>query len=69
MKKNISSFKDIENNLKILNLRREIALEEMKIAKSAFAENLNPLEWINPDLIKSTSKIGILYLLKKYLKI
>jgi len=69
MEKNISSFEDIENNLRILNLRRKIALEEVKIAKSSLAQNLNPVEWINPDLIKSTSKLGLLYLLKKYLKI
>lgn len=69
MKKNISSFEDIQDNLKILNLRREIAIEEMKIAKNAIAHGLNPLEWVNPDLVKSTSKIGLLYLLKKFLKI
>lgn len=69
MKKNISSFEDIENNLKILNLRREIAIEELKIAKKSITHDLNPLEWINPDLIKSTSKLGLLYLIKKFLKI
>ena len=69
MKKNISSFEDIENNLKILNLRRQIAVEELKIAKKSIAQDLNPMEWINPDLVKSTSKLGLLYIIKKFLKV
>lgn len=69
MENTISSFEDIEHNLKILNLRRKIALEEMKIAKTSLAHDLNPLEWMKPDLIKSASKLGMLYLLKKIFKV
>lgn len=69
MPKQYRSFKEIEDELKILSLRREIALQEFKISKSKLSQNINPLEWINPDLLKTTGKLGMLYLLKKFFKV
>lgn len=69
MSNHYHSFQEIEEELKILSLKRDIALQEIKIAKSSLSQSINPLQWVNPDLVKTTSKLGILYLIKKIFKV
>jgi len=61
------SFDEIENELKKLNLEREIAFEELKIVKHDFEDILKPLNWVN-SILQYTGKYGILLMIKKIFK-
>jgi hypothetical protein len=65
--KTYNSFKDIDNDLKKLDLERQIAWEELKLVKEAFKEDLQPLNWVNSAL-KIVGKMGGYMLLKKIIK-
>ena len=58
-------FSQIERDLKVLKLKREIAVEEMKNIKDVAGENLSPSEWVHPLVYNIAKKFGFLYLLKK----
>ena len=58
-------FDQIERDLKVLRLKREIAVEEMKNLKTVAGENLSPSEWVHPLVYNLAKKFGFLYLLKK----
>ncbi len=65
--KTYNSFKDIDNDLKKLDLERQIAWEELKLVKEEFKEDLQPLNWISSAL-KVVGKMGGFMLLKKIIK-
>jgi hypothetical protein len=65
--KQYQSFEDIETDLKRLNLERKIALEEMKLLKSEFQDDLKPANWVSTAL-NVAGKYGFYVLLKKFLK-
>ncbi|QRM89783.1 hypothetical protein FG167_11275 [Lacinutrix sp. WUR7] len=65
--KTYNSFKDIDNDLKKLDLERQIAWEELKLVKEEFKEDLQPLNWVNTAL-KIAGKMGGYMLLKKIIK-
>jgi len=60
-------IESIERELKILNLERQIAFEEIKNLKEAYKEDLKPLNWIQAGA-KIAGKFGGLMLLKKIIK-
>ncbi|QTD38944.1 hypothetical protein JL193_06735 [Polaribacter batillariae] len=62
-----TNFVEIEKDLKILSLERKIALEELKIVKSDFEDQLKPLSLIG-NFFKFASKYGLLVLIKKIFK-
>jgi hypothetical protein len=57
----------IEKELKILNLERQIAWEEVKALKEVYKEEFRPYNWIQSGL-KLASKYGVMVLLKKIIK-
>ncbi|EGV44247.1 hypothetical protein BZARG_720 [Bizionia argentinensis JUB59] len=61
------SFNDIETDLQRLNLERKIALEEMKLLKTEFKENLRPANWVN-TLLSMAGKYGLYRIVKRFLK-
>ena len=63
--KNYNSLAEINNDLKVLELRRKIALEELRYLKNNTVENFNPYEWIKIYLLKKVTKFGLEFLLKK----
>ena len=65
--KTYKDFKSIERDLKILNLERKIALEEIKHLKHDYEDCLKLPNWMQSgmDII---SKLSTLLLLKKALK-
>tara|TARA_R110002012_G_scaffold319389_2_gene539726 strand:+ start:114044 stop:114244 length:201 start_codon:yes stop_codon:yes gene_type:complete len=65
--KNYQSFTEIESDLKRLDLERKIALEEMKLLKTEFKEDLKPSNWIS-TLLNVAGKYGFYMLMKKFLK-
>ncbi|MBQ0786441.1 MAG: hypothetical protein KBT69_03010 [Oceanihabitans sp.] len=65
--KTYNSFKDIDNELKKLDLERQIAWEELKLVKEEFKEDLQPLNWVSSAL-KIAGKMGGFMLLKKIIK-
>lgn len=48
--KSYKNTKSIEQDLKILDLERKIALEELKTLKHDYTESLNPSNWIPEKL-------------------
>ncbi|SFZ89884.1 hypothetical protein SAMN05428642_101617 [Flaviramulus basaltis] len=65
--KTYNNSETIERELKILDLERQIALEEFKVVKEAYKEDLKPLNWIQSGF-KMASKFGVMLLAKKILK-
>ncbi|MDO6760370.1 hypothetical protein Q4566_09195 [Tamlana sp. 2_MG-2023] len=61
------NMKDVERELKILNLERQIAWEEIKGLKDDYAEDLKPAHWIQTGL-NFAGKYGVFMLLKKIIK-
>ncbi|MBF8150771.1 hypothetical protein ITJ86_12740 [Winogradskyella sp. F6397] len=63
--KTYTSFEDIETDLKRFKLERDIAWEELKLTKSEFKEDLQPMNWISSAL-KLTGKYSFIALIKKW---
>jgi hypothetical protein len=64
--KTYTSFKEINNDLKRYQLERDIAWEELKLIKSEYKEDLQPLNWISTAL-KLTGKYSFIALIKNWL--
>ncbi|GAA3783620.1 MULTISPECIES: DUF6327 family protein [Corallibacter] len=65
--KNYQSFEDIEKDLTRLKLERNIALEEMKLLKSEFKDDLKPANWVS-TIFNVAGKYGFYVLLKRFFK-
>ncbi|HNQ27870.1 MAG TPA: hypothetical protein PKL92_08130 [Aquaticitalea sp.] len=65
--KRYTSFEEIEYDLKRLSLDRQIGIEQLKSAKSEFADSLKPVHWIG-TVSKYAWKYGLYVVLKKMLK-
>ncbi len=57
----------VERDLKILNLERQIAWEEIKAVKEEYKEDFRPYNWIQTGL-KVASKYGAMLLLKRIIR-
>ncbi|GAA4271989.1 DUF6327 family protein [Aquimarina gracilis] len=64
MEKTYTSFKEIEQDLRKLNLQRKIALEEMKLLKFELKEDLQPYQWVS-TLLSAIKKYGIFYMIRR----
>lgn len=65
-----NTYKDLESidkDLKVLNLERQIAWEEIKAVKEEYKEDFRPYNWIQ-TAVKMASKFGTMVLLKKIIK-
>jgi hypothetical protein len=61
------SFEDIEQDLKRLNLERNIAWEEIKLSKNKFRNDLKQKNWLSM-IVDVAGKYGFYMLLKRFLK-
>lgn len=61
------SSESIENDLKILNLERQIAIEELKVVKLKYKKGFEKYIWI-PFVFKLVKKYSVILLLKRFLK-
>lgn len=64
---NYKTAESVERDLKILDLRRKIALEEMKGLKEDYKNDLRPMNWMNSG-VKWAGKFFGMYVLKKFIK-
>tara|TARA_R110002049_G_scaffold90303_4_gene226515 strand:- start:2112 stop:2312 length:201 start_codon:yes stop_codon:yes gene_type:complete len=62
-----NDIESVERDLKILDLERQIAWEEIKAVKEEYKEDFRPYNWIQTGL-KIASKLGAMVLLKKIIK-
>lgn len=62
-----NSFEEIERDLKRFHLKRQIALQELKLSKNQAKEDLRSLNWIQ-TAIHYAGKYGLFLMLKKILK-
>ncbi|WP_179336236.1 DUF6327 family protein [Winogradskyella costae] len=63
--KTYTTFEDIDNDLKRHKLERDIAWEELKLIKSEFKEDLQPLNWISTAL-KLTGKYSFIAMIRNW---
>ena len=66
-KKNYNSLEEINTELHLLSIQREIHLEELKLTKHQLKEDLSPANWISTALT-GIKKYGVLMLLRKMIK-
>lgn len=64
MKKVYRNFNEIDEELRRLELERQIAKEEIKAVKGDLKESLQPAQWMQTG-VKMAGKIGSMVLLKK----
>ena len=62
--KDYKTLADINRDLKVLQLKRKIAIEELKYVKKSTVENFQPYHWLQTYLIKKTTQFGIDFLFK-----
>lgn len=65
--KTYTSLLDVEKDLKVLELEREIAIEELKSIKNDYVEKFKLVN-IAVNVLKFTSKYGILLYFKNFFK-
>lgn len=65
--RNHDTLESIEKELKILDLERKIAWEEIKAVKEEYKEDFRPYNWIQTG-VKLFSKFGAMILFKKIIK-
>lgn len=65
--KTYESLKEIELDLKKINLERQIAIEELKIAKHELENGFKPINLFG-SFLKMASKYGFLLLFKRLFK-
>ncbi len=65
--KEYQSFEEIEQDLKRLSIERKIALEQMKLSKNKFTNNLKQKNWLSL-VIDVAGKYGFYVLLKRFFK-
>jgi hypothetical protein len=62
-----TDIQNVERDLKILDLERKIAWEEIKAVKEEYKEDFKPLNWVQSGL-KMAGKLGAMMLLKRAVK-
>lgn len=66
-KKHYNSLKEIQSELHLLQLQREIQLEELKLTRHQLKDDLSPANWIS-TIFSGVKKYGLLMLLRKFMK-
>lgn len=64
--KTYTTFEEIENDLKLHKLERDIAWEELKLIKTEYKQDLEPLNWISTAL-KLTGKYSFIAMIRNWL--
>ncbi|EPR74337.1 hypothetical protein ADIWIN_0679 [Winogradskyella psychrotolerans RS-3] len=64
--KTYTTFTDIDNDLKLHKLERDIAWEELKLIKTEYKQDLEPLNWISTAL-KLTGKYSFIAMIRNWL--
>ncbi|GFD95335.1 hypothetical protein KUL156_51270 [Alteromonas sp. KUL156] len=67
MKKTYNNSKEITKELKLLKLKRDISLEEIKLVKEQFKEDLSVGNWFQ-TIFETVGKFGVYTLARKFLK-
>lgn len=62
-----NSYAEVEKDLKLLDLQRKIAYQELISVKNDFEEMTKPVAWLQ-SVFKISSKYGVLLLLKRLFK-
>ncbi|WP_010178253.1 hypothetical protein [Aquimarina agarilytica] len=65
---NYTSFQQIEKDLTILQLKRKIAVEEIKALKNITSSQLSVSSFITSPLLQLAGKYGLSVLINKILK-
>ncbi|TCI84661.1 hypothetical protein [Tenacibaculum sp. M341] len=65
--KTYNNNQEMLNDLKTLKLKRDISIEELKIVKNQFKDDLSFSSWLS-SAVRVTTKLGIYNLAKRILK-
>ncbi|MGY5354267.1 hypothetical protein [Wenyingzhuangia sp. IMCC45467] len=63
--KDYKNLAEIDKDLKVLQLKRKIALEELKYVKNSAINNFNPYKWLQVFLLKKAGEYGLSFLFRK----
>ena len=61
------NFEEIDEDLEVLKLKRNIHWEELKLTKNQFREEIHPFGWLS-SFGKYFAKYGFFYLIRKFFK-
>ncbi|MFD1062178.1 hypothetical protein ACFQ1Q_02885 [Winogradskyella litorisediminis] len=59
-----NNIEDINKDLQILKLQRDISIEELKMVKQEFKEDFSVANWV-PMVLKTLGKLGLYRMAKK----
>lgn len=62
-----NSYSEVEKDLKMLDLKRKIAYQELVSVKNDFEEMTKPITWLQ-SILRLSSKYGVLLLFKRLFK-
>lgn len=62
-----NSYSEVEKDLKMLDLKRQIAYQELVSVKNDFEEMTKPITWLQ-SILRLSSKYGVLLLFKRLFK-
>lgn len=65
--KTYNNNQEMLNDLKTLKLKRDISIEELKIVKNQFKDDLSFSSWLS-SAVRVTTKLGVYNLVKRILK-
>ncbi|WP_196886458.1 hypothetical protein [Aureivirga sp. CE67] len=65
MKKQYSSFKEIETDLKKLKLKKDISVEEIKLMNNTINEEFKSYKFL-VEIINQIRKYGLVFLIEKF---
>lgn len=62
--KDYKNLAEINKDLKVLQLQRKIALEELKYIKKSTINTFHPYEWLQSYLVQKATQYGVEFLFK-----
>ncbi|MDO3694991.1 hypothetical protein QVZ41_09070 [Wenyingzhuangia sp. chi5] len=62
--KEYKNLAEINRDLKVLQLKRKIAIEELKYVKNSTVENFQPYQWLQTYFLKKATQYGIDFLFR-----
>lgn len=65
--KQYKTYEDVQRDLKLLNLERHIAWENMKLQKNKIGDELQPKQWM-VTVYKVVQKYGVYILMRRLLR-
>ncbi|CAM1333849.1 hypothetical protein [Tenacibaculum aestuariivivum] len=67
MRKVYNNNKEVAHDLKYLKIKRDISIEELKLIKKQFKDDISISKWMQ-SFVKIIGKLGVYNIAKKFVK-